>query len=378
MRKTLNYSFLGGLIFPLLLQADTNLQTALSSPEAIKGIDQNAFLNEYDLDHFPAYVDDMSPEEMLYRQFKIEGKAAPDWLRDTIFPQEASQLRNVGRDGGDSSEDATLIEDTSFGSCYNDTGATDTKTDVLVPQELPQNCNSSQFASTFEAPDAWYEFTLDVDTFVEATTCMEGTGYDTAIAILDSDLIPYAVNDDTICAIAGLASGIYCTIPAGTYYVVVDGFNAGSSGAYELEVCFSGNPCETYNAAVQEITAPLTFSGSTVEAPNVYGGLSGNNGYILSVPQTGIYDITACNPGTDFATDMWLFTANPCDEGELIVAILDTNCPTPFPARISGLQIEAGEYHLNVGSTTINEGNYEITITVNQVFDEITLRSAVV
>jgi hypothetical protein len=362
MRRFLNYFCLVGLSIPLITFAGADLQTALSSPEAVKEIDQKSFLSQYGLDNFPVYYDNMTPEAMLYQQYKEEGKAAPAWLRDTIFPHANSGLRDVGRDGGDDQGTATVIDDTSVGSCFNDTGATDTKTDVLLnPQELPTNCNSSQYGGSFAAPDAWYSFTLEVGTYVNATTVLDGTLYDTAMALLDADLIPYAINDDQI-GDALYRSTISCIIPAGSYYLVIDGYNDAEMGEYELEVCFEESPCDTYTAEITNINAPLTITGSTVGAPNVYSGPGGNVGYELTIPQTGIWDISACNAGTDYSADFWLFDTDPCIDGQLLFAIETSNCPDPFPAKINGLQLDAGIYHLMVGNTAAAEGNFEILI----------------
>jgi hypothetical protein len=167
-----------------------------------------------------------------------------------------------------------------------------------------------------------------------------------------------AGNDD----FCSLQSQVSCCVPEGTYYIVVDGYSS-ANGTYALNVTFAVNPCEAYTANLQSLTAPGTVTGSTVGDPNVYGGAAGDQGITLTIPYTSVWNIDACKPGTDFAADLYLFTASPCAGGTLITSNTSGTCGyVATTARILAYQLAAGTYHLMVGHTAAVEGAFEVAV----------------
>lgn len=94
---------------------------------------------------------------------------------------------------------------------------------------------SNNFISTCggSGNDVVYRFTLPVARSVTISTCSVNTTFDTVLAVLSScnPVTQLGCNDDGACG--GLHSLIQGPLPAGTYWIVVDGFG-GASGQYEL------------------------------------------------------------------------------------------------------------------------------------------------
>jgi hypothetical protein len=362
MKRIVLLSFLFVSLFSGSAIANQELYQEIVLKSNQQNLDLNQLLQENGLNPESYSQSDPSLDE-LYLKYKESGATAPTWLIEAIFPQDGQQ-GNVSRDGGDGPEDATLIEDTSIGSCFEDSGTTEDKTDVLPsPVELPDNCNSTGYTTSFSAPDAWYVFTLEVDTYISTTTCLVNTLYDTAIGFFDEDLIPFAVNDDTDCEWSW-RSGLECIFPAGTYYLVVDGYNETSLGAYDIEVCFSGNPCDDFLPTISTIEFPGTFSGDNTDAVDAFNGNGGDLGYEFSTTG-GIFTFDSCNENTLWDVDLAVYDGNPCDGAALIASSTWSNCLTgssPAAAILSNVALEAGDYFLLVTDTGVGFGEFEISI----------------
>ena len=85
-----------------------------------------------------------------------------------------------------------------------------------------------------DGPDVIFEMTLNEDRYMEIS--LEGSSYDTKLAVFLTDCCTgagteYAYNDDYY----DLQSAVIGNFVAGTYYVVVDGYN-GASGDYALNI----------------------------------------------------------------------------------------------------------------------------------------------
>lgn len=101
------------------------------------------------------------------------------------------------------------------------------------------------YSSCGRGPDLWYELTLVAETDVSVNVC--DADYDSTLYILASDHATtlHCNEDSVVCQgdpwfnLSSLRSYIdYVTLPAGTYYIVVDGYGTFSEGSYTLEVDF--------------------------------------------------------------------------------------------------------------------------------------------
>jgi hypothetical protein len=86
-------------------------------------------------------------------------------------------------------------------------------------------------------PDVVYRFSLSGPRTVTVTTCSANTTFDTVISILSScnPIVSMTCNDQSSCVITSNHSTISgVVLPAGNYWVVVDGWISSSIGNYEL------------------------------------------------------------------------------------------------------------------------------------------------
>ena len=303
----------------------------------------------------------------LYRSLKERGDAVPAWLQLDLFPGAGGE--GAGRQGGDDAASATLIADASWGACYEDAGSTTGLANALPSgQAHPASCDFGFFPISFSAPDAWYRFVLDETTYVEATTCRPGTAYDTALALLDAEGLPVALDDDESCAFADWRSTVACCLPAGEYYAVVDGYNSTSFGAYEVEICFGecpSDPCAAYAELVGTGTAPCSLIGDNSGYPDILSGLGGDAGFDVTIPEAGEWSFDACNGGTAYSVDLYLYDGSPCEGGSLLHSNTWTACDNPAApsaARLGNLLLQPGVYHLVVSEFGPLEGPFQIDV----------------
>jgi len=312
---------------------------------------------------FAAPADTDPGAEELYLQLKIDGQAIPAWLNEAINPRTEP---GGSRQGGDTQAEAVAIT-FSPGGTYSDAGTTvgyANDYDSAVAATLCQV--GTFFSSSFGAADVYYTFTLPGQYEVTADIC--GASFDSALGIVDAGGTLVGYNDDGGgCATSTRSRIPACCLPAGTYYIVVDGYGT-NTGTYTLNVEFGADaclpPCDTYAAHTVAITAPDVATGSTVGEPNVYGGTAGDAGIDITIPYGGRWNIDACSANTDYAADIYLFTDSPCDGGALITSSTSATCTAGVAStgRLLNLDLPAGVYHLLVGHTSTTEGAFEVSV----------------
>ncbi len=328
--------------------ANADLRKELANKASQQGVSLDELLREHDLE---APADGAIGQ---YLQAKAEGRSIPAWLDRQMNRPGALQ----NRVGGNTDADAVVINLVAGGDPYEDSGSTvglsDHTTAACTIGTSSIGC-STTISNT--APDAWYSLTVDTPLSCVANLC--GSSYDTKLYIFNSELVMVAGNDDS----CGAQSEISCNLPAGDYYIVVDGYNS-NSGDYTLSVELV-DICADYNDAVLSLSSvPGSISGSTVDAPSIFGSAAGDVGIDIVIPTTGNWDFGSCNEGTDFSTDLYLFDANPCEGGELLLSNeYWAGCTDPSgAAKITALDLAAGTYHLVVSNTGTSEGAFEINV----------------
>ena len=279
---------------------------------------------------------------------------------DSRTPLQAIQQPQVITDGGSNPASATVIT----AQIFRDRGDTQGKGDDA---QLPTCTN--QGSDTSE--DAWYKLTLPQGGVVTAWTTCSTSGlltYDTRLGVFSQGLTLIACNDDD--PSCGLQSRIGdLTLSAGTYYVVVDGYN-GDSGPYELNVQWQGTgpPCDGSDAGSATVIAGLPFS----ETRDLSGDcddylvtceLAGNEGgpdhwYRVTVGAPVLMDVaTICNAAhidTRIAIlDLQL--------NELYCNDDAPGCPSGQSAIADALLSE-GTYYLIVDSAGFTGGTYTVQV----------------
>lgn len=308
---------------------------------------------------------DLASSEELYKQLKNDGQAIPAWLNDQInLPGDGSRV------GGDTDADAATIP-YDLVNPFTDSGTTVGLSDYTTVIGLVAPGQWSCPTTTGNtAPDAWYAFTVPAGPqWASVTASLCGSSFDTKVYIVDAGLSLVAGNDDAPCLAASLQSEVTCCVEPGDYFIVADGYSS-NSGTYALTVTFEEcspwvDPCVLYAQNTVALTAPDAVAGSTVGEPNVYGGAAGDAGIDVTIPYAGDWNFDACSANTDFAADLYLFNASPCDGGTLITSNTYGTCVAPGVAgtgRILNVGLAAGVYHLLVGHTSTTEGAFEVSV----------------
>ncbi len=162
------------------------------------------------------------------------------------------------------------------------------------------------------------------------------------------------------CQAFGFSSATMTNAPAGTYYIVVDGYNE-AEGAYTLTV--DGN-CSMDCASATPISCGETISGTTVGAGNNitnYGCVGGDNG------EDKIYSITTIGSGTITAaltnesdTGLEIFILNACNVDSCMAWGGSTAVTSTVPA---------GTYYIVVDGYPTASGSFDLTVTCNDELD---------
>lgn len=287
------------------------------------------------------------------------------------------------RDGGNGPGNATVIP----GNDYLDNGTTSGKgNNASIPSCLSGGGDT--------APDAWYVVTFADPVIVTVvTTCASSfpSTYDTRLGIFSSSFALLACNDDDPSCSPNVQSRIEeHSLNAGTYYIVVDGYNGGS-GQYQLSVSWALQPPPCTGGSNQTnaelITSlPFTDQGTTVGACNdimISCELSGPD-----VASDYWYKFTA-----DTTTLLTVWTTCGPEWFDSKIAILDENMSALFcnddapscgtkQSRITDAALFPGEYYIVVDGYHDEEGSYELNVEgvpfdasdVDTLFPDITVR----
>lgn len=287
--------------------------------------------------------------------------AATSWRPlDAGSVQHASQQPLAVTDGGSNPANATVIS----AQIFRDTGNTQGKgNDALLPTCTTQGTDTAE--------DAWYKLTLLQGGVLTAwTTCSTAgiTTYDTRLGIFTEGLTLVACNDDD--PSCGAQSRIdNLSLSAGTYYIVVDGWN-GASGPYELNVQWQGPgpPCTGSNASTATVIPSLPFS-ETRDLSNdcddylVTCELGGNEGgpdhwYQVTVAAPVLMNVaTTCNAAL-IDTRIAILDV---EQNELYCNDSDPLCPSGQSAIVDALLSE-GTYYLVIDSADLVGGTYTVQV----------------
>ena len=311
--------------------------------------------------HLPSWAwdaDRLGSDLSSYVWLKYTNQTVPQALARRVNPPGTG---HASRQGGEGPGDATPI--TSLP--YSDTGTTTGYSNDVGPYDISAVwCAWNGYYSstaTGAAADVFYRISLTAESTVLEISLCAGTWDSTIGVFVDEDgaIGELVAGNDDYC---GLTSELLtCPLPAGDYFIVVDGWGTSSSN-YNLEVSEGVNPCEGYASTIQEGTAPLTMTGNTEGNTNVYGGTGGDAGLEITIPSAGRWDFDACSAGTLYAAALYLFDGSPCEGGSLITSSTNSTCTPYNPGRIRDLQLEAGTYHLLVGNAFTEEGSFEIVV----------------
>ncbi len=170
---------------------------------------------------------------------------------EPYVPEETIAMlipENSSRQGGDTMEDATVIEELP----YSNTGTT-----VGFSDDYDEDCPEDPNSQPSAAPDVVYSLTPAEDVIIDVDLC--GSTYDTKVFVYDSNgLMPQTTDGESACDddhygstgcddVNAWTSFISNVMLSGgqTYYIIVDGWSDADAGDYELTVT-PYNPLQGY------------------------------------------------------------------------------------------------------------------------------------
>jgi hypothetical protein len=132
-------------------------------------------------------------------------------------------------------------------------------------------CGAGDDCSLRQSPDIIYEITIPFEGAWTFSLCNSPETWNSFIYLGNAPCLNIAANDD-YCEIAGRSS-IRAGIPAGTYYLTIEGFNIDDCGSFTLDV--TGVPpapndrCENVTPQLLTEGSPLTLTGTTIGATSI-------------------------------------------------------------------------------------------------------------
>jgi hypothetical protein len=215
------------------------------------------------------------------------------------------------------------------------------------------------------SPDAFYRFTLTRTTYLQIDTF--GSGADTVLGLLDTALNPLGCNDD---AGGGVESAIAGTLPAGTYFVQIDGKSA-TGGAYTLNVRTRTPDYERADSLAFDL-GDVTFTsaraeGSSCQMANDFGstgscwtaGGTGTGGdVVLRFRLSATREVQVNTEGSSYNTVVRLLNAAGGEEG------CDDDGGAGSGTSALTRTLSAGEYYVVVDSWDSSCGDYRVTVNV--------------
>ena len=286
-----------------------------------------------------------------YLQLKYSGSDIPEWLQQEINPIGSSGLRQ----GGDTPAEAVAIPALP----YTDSGSTvDMANDIGPYVQDYLICDWAGYYNATNAgasADVFYSLHLDADTALDISLC--DSDYDTSLGVFvnnagtPGDMI--AGNDDS----CDSQSQVICEIPAGDYFIVVDGYSA-YEGDYTLSVETTvivdpcDNPTEVFVGDVIEADAPTenNFSGASCGTHNGYDDL-----YIFTLTEETTLEIEM-----DSSSDTAMLLLTDCSDLSSCVEYSD---PSVMVATLS-----AGTYYL-IADFYYGSGGAAYTLSISEWMD---------
>lgn len=159
-------------------------------------------------------------------------------VEQQLFPSEPDRSRDDQLDEGSNTCPGLRIVQPAVGQPFNfrDTGQTYTRTNNC------SNCRGGR--------DVFYQLELDRPAWLEISTC--GSMFDTYLCVYQGSCCGTGAtalfsndNNPTLCGTNSLKAALsVCFVEAGTYYIVLDGYNIAASGHYALTIRdLPANPC---------------------------------------------------------------------------------------------------------------------------------------
>lgn len=195
-------------------------------------------------------------------------------------------------------------------------------------------------------PEKVYKIVTTSTSDLTATLSSSGSQY---VFILDSC-------DGSSCKAYSYSTATYYAAPAGTYYIVVDGYS-GSSGSFTLSVSCPTNVLDCTNAT--PISCGQTVSGTTVGGPMNATRYSCATGYYEAGPEK-VYTITTTTTSDLYAT----LSSNSGGQNIFILSSCDvSSCVAYGLSYATYLNAPAGTYYIVVDGYYTTGSSFTLSVS---------------
>ncbi|MBI5501917.1 MAG: pre-peptidase C-terminal domain-containing protein [Deltaproteobacteria bacterium] len=215
--------------------------------------------------------------------------------------------------------------------------------------------------------DVFYQVVLAARSRLEVSSA--GSSFDTVLYVRQTTCAGTEVACDNDGGGAGGASRIDAVLPAGTYFVVVDGNGPDEAGSYVLNATITPSPANDLCAGATTIPAGGgVFTGTTAGAANDFtGGCGGGAGadVVYTFTLGGGADVFITTVGSSF--DSVVYLRSTCTGADIDCGD-DYRPPASTGAILQRDNLAGGTYVVIVdGKTAGARGNYrlEVNITSN-------------
>ncbi len=226
------------------------------------------------------------------------------------------------------------------------------------------NTTTATDSDTSRGNDVWYTFdgsSQPAGTVIDVSLC--GSGYDTWLGVYDDCAFTTTVtSNDDFCG--GQSEVSFINDGATNYVIRVDGFNAGSFGAYDLSISCSEPPSVPDNdlcADAEAIACGDSVSGDTTAATDETG--TNGNDVFYSFTGTGTAEnVTVSLCGSSF--DTFLRVLDSCGGG--LVASNDDFCGTQ--SELTFASDGTSTYIIVVEAFSTGSGPYDLAVSCAPAF----------
>ncbi len=302
--------------------------------------------------------------EGLYASLKAGGQEAPEWLIHKLFPDaeidDPDAPAGADRQGGTSPASAVVIS----GLPFSDTGSTSRQSGAQnavssTAFTTPTICAQVGAWAAGGARDRSYKIILNNPSSLTVDLC--SSGYDTAVGIFadaGGTVGACVARDDDACGASYRSTITSCELPAGTYFIIVDGYS-NSTGSYTLNVstpCFDQGCPAGYDGAFEAEGNGMDSNGGcnmaepafeTLPLDTPFCGTTWADG---GTRDTDWYEVVLTASGTISAT-----LQAGCVPMNLV--LVDDLCPTPN--QLASVSVAAGALG-TMSSGCLASGTYRV------------------
>ncbi|WP_084205928.1 T9SS type A sorting domain-containing protein [Psychroserpens mesophilus] len=230
------------------------------------------------------------------------------------------------------------------------------------------------FGADMDAPNVWYSYDSSVEGAADVTISLCGSTYDTSILVYtgtSGNLTLVAGNDDNAAACGAgsvQSEGIFTANGTDIYYIAVEGFNFGSTGAFTLSITCEASctPAQTNQDCAS--ATPLLVDGSTTTQDNtcaIVNATQPDCDLFQSIADLWFTFVAPASGEVDIVTALGTATASHLAvyEGTCgALTQLDCSTAATSSSNLTGL-IGGNTYYVQLWNNGSEEGTIDITLT---------------